>query len=364
MEIREDVSAARDWLTMMGGGMWSAGVGGSITGRGGNILIIDDPLANAEEAFSQTIRTKTIQWWESTFYTRLEPNGAIIIVMTRWHMSDLVGYLLEKEAKQPEHWHIVNFPAIKEDTGLKFPDTCTVSPDWRKTGEALCPERYDEDALAKIKGQSTMFWISLYQQRPSLEEGNIWKRGWFKTFEQLNGVQLHDVGTDWDLAYTKEDQNSASAYMEAGVDQKGNIYITDLDFQWLEYPEMIKWIKQRKAPHYVEAKATGKSAVQSLKNEKIAADEVEVSGGDKIARTKLATPAVETGKVFIKRSLLERLLDDPRQGLVHFPNASHTDVNDVFVQTLNRLYKKDGVTMQAMKQTGLAPSAASRISGF
>lgn len=363
MEVRDDVSAARDWLTMRGGGMWSAGVGGAITGRGGDVLIIDDPIANAEDAYSQTMRNNAIRWWESTFYTRLEPGGAIILIQTRWHMNDLAGYLLEREASEPMHWHIVNFPAIKEQTPIEFPPTCTVSPDWRITGQSLCPERFDEKTLLSIKGQSPTFWVALYQQRPSLEEGNIWKRGWFKSFDRLNGTKLYDVGTDWDLAYTKDDQNSASAYIEAGRDNQGNIFITDLDFRWLEYPEMIKWMKERRAPHYVEAKASGKSAVQSLKRDGISAYEVQVSGVDYIARARIATPAAEMGKVYVDRRIVERLLDDPKQGLVHFPNAPQTELNDVFVQMINRLYTR-GMNRSDLDRAVIAESVTSQAERF
>ena len=342
--IREDVSAVGHWETIDGGMMWSAGVGGPITGRGADVVIIDDPLKNAEEAGSQLLRGKHKEWYRSTLYTRLEPNGAVIIVMTRWHMDDLAGWLLSEEQHQPEHWYIVNLPALKETKTIKIPRSCELHPDNRKPGEALCPERYDAKRLAKIKGRvGSRFWSAMFQQRPSVEEGEIWKRSHFKTFkpEQITDTEgnlsLQDIGVDWDLAYTKEDANSASAFIISGHDATGNIYVTDIGFDWKEFPALVKWMASKPFPHYVEAKAAGKSAVQTLTVNNISASEVQVQGGsDKIGRAKLASPAVENGRVFIAEHLLEMLFDDPRQGILRFPNGEHDDLNDAFVQALNR----------------------------
>jgi hypothetical protein len=122
--------------------LWAAGVGGPITGKGGNLLIIDDPIKNAEEAASETIRAKHKDWYGSTLYTRLEPAGALVVVQTRWNEDDLSGYLLDSEKDEPECWHIVNMPAIAEDEPQEFPLSCTMEPDDRLPGEALNPERY------------------------------------------------------------------------------------------------------------------------------------------------------------------------------------------------------------------------------
>ncbi len=171
--MKDDAAAVKHWETNEGGGVWAAGVGGSITGKGFHLGIIDDPIKNAEEAASEIIREKHKEWYSSTFYTRQEPDAAIVIIQTRWHEDDLTGWLLaqEIEGEEPENWHVVCLPAIAE--GLPhLPDSCTHEPDNRKTGVALCPERYNESKLSKIKARIGEYHFgALYQQRPTAKQG-------------------------------------------------------------------------------------------------------------------------------------------------------------------------------------------------
>lgn len=176
--VRDDVAAVKHWETAAGGGLWAAGVGGPITGKGFHLGIIDDPLKNAEEASSSTVNESHQAWYPSTFYTREEPGAAIVIMMTRWNESDLCGWLLsqESEDEEPERWHVVSFEAIKEDEPIQIPSTCTLEPDNRAPGEPLCPERYSSEKLRKIaKRIGTYFWNALYRQRPTAREGNMFK---------------------------------------------------------------------------------------------------------------------------------------------------------------------------------------------
>lgn len=342
-QVRQDVSATREWQTEEGGGEWAAGVGGPITGKGFHLGIIDDPLKNSEEAYSITIRSKQIQWWQSTFFTRQEPDAAIILVMTRWHEEDLAGWLLSEEETNPQNWHIIFFPALKEKVLPKFPKTCTIEYDGRTEGQALCPERYDEKLLADIKiSVGTQFWNSMYQQHPTVMEGDIWKRKWFKkiVIDEKVLETLSNIGHDWDLAYTKDDTNSASAFIKAGIDQQNNICLLDLGFKWLEFPEMINWMVGEGGPHFIEKKASGKSAAQTLKKSGIFAKEVSVDGLDKVSRSNLATPAAESGHVYVSAHIYDILLDDPQQGITKFPNGPQTDLNDALVQAINRLWKR------------------------
>jgi predicted phage terminase large subunit-like protein len=190
--------AVSQWETGRGGGLWAAGVGGGITGKGFHLGIIDDPLKDAEEAQSSTIRDKIKDWYSSTFSTRKEPDASIVVIQTRWHGDDLAGWLLSREADAPEHWHIVDFPAIAEPLPA-FPPTCTVEADWRKEGEALCPERYPLAELEKIhKSIGAYWWASLYQQRPAPREGGLFKRPWLPIVEaspaQAQRVRWWDTG--------------------------------------------------------------------------------------------------------------------------------------------------------------------------
>lgn len=150
-------SSARDRWDIAGhlGGMSTAGVGGAITGKGAHLLIIDDPIKNAEEANSKTYRDKSYDWYRSTAYTRIEPGGSVVIIQTRWHEDDLSGRLLKEE---PEKWTVVNLPALAEEGD---------SLD-RQPGEALFPKRYDVSALLDIKRTvGSYWWNALYQQRPA-----------------------------------------------------------------------------------------------------------------------------------------------------------------------------------------------------
>lgn len=167
--LKADEKSRAKWLTNKKGSYTSVGVGGAITGRGADLLIIDDPLKNREEADSQTIRDKVWDWYTSTAYTRLEKGAAIIVILTRWHMDDLAGRLLEAEKDGGDKWEVIKFPAI----AIK-------NEEHRKIGEALWEEKYDVSELNKIKKVvGTMDWSALYQQEPILSETQEFKPHFF-----------------------------------------------------------------------------------------------------------------------------------------------------------------------------------------
>lgn len=177
--LHKAASAVKHWQTRAGGGLWAAGVGGPATGKGFHLGIIDDPIKDAEQAGSEVIRAKQQDWFGSVFSTREEPRGAIVILQTRWHEADLTGYVLQLEQDEPEGWYIVNLPAIREaDDAPSYPATCTVHPDWREDGEALCPERYPLERLQRLARRiGDYFFGALFQQRPRPRDGGMFKRG-------------------------------------------------------------------------------------------------------------------------------------------------------------------------------------------
>lgn len=202
-----------------------------------NCLIVDDPIKNAEEAASPVIRAKIQDWWNSTWYTREEPwsdddpHGAIIVVQTRWHEDDLSGWLLEQERQAEdeedrERWHIVNLPAIAEEP-IEFPATCTVEPDWRQPGEALCPERRPIEKLQKIRRRITEYYFdALFQQRPSVKEGEFFKMDKLEIVEALPaGLRLCRA---WDLAASKKTSSAFTCGSLLGVDGAGVYYVCDV----------------------------------------------------------------------------------------------------------------------------------------
>jgi predicted phage terminase large subunit-like protein len=182
--------------------MVSVGIGGAVTGRRANVLIFDDPYKNAEDANSAGYRKRVVEFFNSAAYTRMTPDGAIIVILTRWHEDDIVGTLEQSEADGGEHWERVNLPAIAEENDLLG----------RKPGEPLWPERWPLSALERIRKQlGTYRWNSLYAQRPTAPEGNYFKRAWFAEIIDPNRVPfLERVVRAWDLAATVEGENGNS----------------------------------------------------------------------------------------------------------------------------------------------------------
>jgi predicted phage terminase large subunit-like protein len=225
--VKDDVASVKHWETPQGGGVWSAGVGGSITGKGFHLGIIDDPIKNAEEASSDLIREKQREWYSSTFYTRAEPNAAIIIIQTRWHEADLTGFLLSEETGEtPEGWHIVCLPALSDELPL-FPGSCEIVEDFRAGyGLALCPERYDEIKLNQIRSRIGAYHFeSLYQQSPTS------KQGLFFDISKLEIVDVAPVDAvrwrGWDKAAT-ESGGDFTAGVKIAKTPDGIIYIEDV----------------------------------------------------------------------------------------------------------------------------------------
>lgn len=175
--LRADTKAKGRWMTDDGGGYTSVGVGGSITGKGFKIGIIDDPFKNREEADSETTRESRWNWYKSTFYTRREGASAIIVIMTRWHTDDLVGKLLEQQnekelngEKHYDKWVRVRFPAIAEE-----------DEDFRKKGEALWPDKFPVDSLKVTENALGPYeWSALYQARPITAANQEFKEYWVK----------------------------------------------------------------------------------------------------------------------------------------------------------------------------------------
>jgi predicted phage terminase large subunit-like protein len=195
--LSKDSAAVGNWLTPQRGGCIAAGVNGPFTGKGYSLGIIDDPYKGPGDASSRVIRERLIDWLRSVWLTRAEPAevadeaGAIqrnlsaqVIVLTRWDHQDVVAWLLEQElGEAPQHWHVLDLPAIAEPIKdrPRFPATCTVVADWRQPGEALCPERFPLPELLKIRTRlGSYWWNALYQQRPSPAEGLLFRKGWIQ----------------------------------------------------------------------------------------------------------------------------------------------------------------------------------------
>jgi len=191
--LSKDSAAVGNWLTPQRGGCIAAGVNGPFTGKGYNLGIIDDPYKGPGDAKSALQRERLIDWLKSVWFTRAEPGltaeGALlpaaqVVVQTRWDHHDMTAWLLEQEAEEnPEHWTVLNLPAIAEPEAIsmQIPHTCTKVADWRQSGEALCPERVPLDVLQRIRTRlGSYWWNALYQQRPSPAEGLLFRKQWIQ----------------------------------------------------------------------------------------------------------------------------------------------------------------------------------------
>lgn len=364
-QVKDSAAAVKHWETGQGGGMWAAGVGGPITGKGFHLGIIDDPLKNAEEANSETIREKHKEWYGSTFLTREEPwaegdpDSAIIIIQTRWNEDDLSGWLLQQEESEDdpedaERWHIVNFEAVKDgdDEKQEFPETCTVEPDPRKPGEALCPERRPLEKLNRIRKRiGEYFWSALFQQRPAPLEGNILKRKWFysvaATPEGLRWCRY------WDLATSEEEYGDYTACVKMAIEPvTGAIWIADglnVKLEWPEVHELIIATAERDGREVFQAfeqKGFQKAVIQNLqKDRRLAGYPLIASNlqGDKVVRAYgWAARAGLCGVYLQQASWNEPFIAQ----CCTFPNAGHDDWEDAAAGAFITLFSVAPTTKQ------------------
>lgn len=205
------------------GGLDAMGVGGGVTGKGGQIIIIDDPVKSREEAESTTYRDKVWDWYRDDLYTRREPHGAIILIMTRWHLDDLAGRLLRTE---PDKWRVLNLPAIDE------------------YGAALWPERYPLPALRDIERTLGPYsWSALYQQSPVPAEGGLFKRSWFEPRISQPPDIVRAVRY-WDLAMSGKTTADYTVGVKLGYGADGHVYVLDVARGQIEWGEVVEFMAQ------------------------------------------------------------------------------------------------------------------------
>jgi len=302
----------------------SAGVGGSITGVGANLLLIDDPIKNREEANSAVYRDKVWDWYTSTAYTRLEKDGQIILVLTRWHEDDLAGRLLKEQKENPnaDKWDILSLEAIKE----------TERPyDKRKIGEPLWPWKYNLERLNGIRGTiGRRDWEALYQQRPSALEGNLFRSEWWKYYTDLP-LNIERIVQFWDCAQKPGITNDYTVCATWAKTPSG-FYLLDLYRGKVEYPQLISTanaLYNKHKPHAVviEDKAAGISLIQDLrKNTTIPVIAYDPAQRDKETRASAATPAVEAGNCYLPKNA--NWLHDFIREHERFPDTAHDDIVD------------------------------------
>lgn len=342
--LRGDSKAVDWWETTDGGGLWAVGVGGALTGKGAHCLIVDDPVKNDEEARSETMQEKARSWYDATFSTRLDTNtGAIVVVQTRWDQRDLSGYLLEKESLEAEGWTILDLSAIAlpEVERAIYPPSCTLLPDWRKPGEALCPEKFDERELAKIKNRiGSYYWSALYQQRPTPAEGGTIKRGWWKYYDKApDGFTF--ICQSWDMAFKDTDTSDYVVGQTWGV-KGADAYLLDQVRGRMDFPTTVMAVRgmQAKWPNsnvtLVEDAANGVAVIQSLRQKVAGIVPVKPLGG-KESRAAAVAPLIESGNVYLPAPELAGWVGDFVEECSSFPNGVNDDQVDAMTQALAKL---------------------------
>ncbi|MGG6295282.1 phage terminase large subunit [Leptolyngbya sp. AN02str] len=344
--ISDASSAVNHWETNSGGGVWAAGVGGPITGKGFSLGIIDDPLKNHEDASSSTIREKQKDWYDSTFYTRAEEDGAIVLLQTRWHEDDLSGWLLSKEHDEdPEGWHIVCLEAIKESGTPEFPPSCTIEPDWRSPGEPLNPVRLGLRRLQKIRARIRgYFWQALYQQRPRPVEGNTFKESWFQRFREVPD-QLEQLIVSVDASF-KGNKTSSFVVIQLWGLKGADFYLLNQQRDRMGFVatkeairRMIDYCQEEFliAPSAVliEDKANGPAIIDELKTEISGLVPINPGQSSKEARAEAVSPYYEGGNVWIPESAIARFsVKDYVDEFLSFPDGVTDDQVDASSQII------------------------------
>jgi predicted phage terminase large subunit-like protein len=240
VQVRQNSQAKNDWLiAKRRGGMYTTGIGGALTGRGASGIIIDDPVKNAAEALSPTYRERNKEWFKSTLRTRVEPNGFVVVIQTRWHEDDLAGWL---QTEQPDEWLVISLPAIAEhDEEIYLPDDPT-TPAWtRKAGESLWPWRFSVADLERVRddlgGPEGHWWTAMYQQRPVPVGGGILKPEQLRKFRVVEGGYLLDAPAGPRLIGTAELRRFAT--MDLAVSLRTQADFTVLAIFGLAFPDVL-----------------------------------------------------------------------------------------------------------------------------
>jgi len=324
-QLSGDSGSMHRFNTTSGGSYFAVGRGAAITGRGAHILLIDDPLKDQAEARSDAVRRELQSWYANVAYTRLQPNAAIVIIQTRWHMDDLAGWLLREHFE--ERWQVINMPALAE-----------VDEPFRKAGEALWPSRYSLDALETIqRAVGGAVWQSLYQQRPVAAEGAVFKREWWRSYKDAPAFSF--VLQSWDTAFKTGSENDYSVGSTWGRAENG-YYLLDVWKGRVEFPDLKRQLQILAARHtpnaiIVEDKASGQSLIQEFRRmTTLPVLPVKVDS-DKVTRAQAVTPLVEAGKVFLpeRAPWLADYLDE----LSSFPAGVHDDQVDSTTLALHHL---------------------------
>jgi predicted phage terminase large subunit-like protein len=328
--LSADSKAAGRWDTSHGGEAFFIGKGGAMTGRGGNVVILDDIL-DEQDALSNTAMENTWEWYQSGPRQRLQPNGAIIVINTRWKTDDLSGRLLKLQgAIKSDKWEILEFPAILP------------------SGGPLWPEYWKLEELEAVKHTiGLQKWNAQWQQTPTADEGAILKREWWQRWKPEEPPLVEYIIQSYDTAYSKKETADYSVITTWGVfvqdqDSGPNIILLDVKKGRWDFPELKRIAREEyKAWNpdnvLIEAKATGITLQQELRRVGIPVTMYSPggrrAGQDKVSRANSIAPILESGMVWAPET---EWADELIEECAAFPNGDHDDMVDSTTQALMR----------------------------
>ena len=345
--LREDSQAAGKWETSQGGEYYAAGVGSAITGRGADLLIIDDPHSE-QDALNMASMERAYEWYTSGPRQRLQPGGAIVVVMTRWNMKDLTGMLLKSQKElKADKWHLIEFPAILP------------------SGKPVWPEYWKKDELEGVKASISIGkWNAQWMQNPTAEEGSLIKREWWKVWEKDTMPPLEHVIQSYDTAFLKKESADYSAITTWGVfrpdqDSPPNLILLDAVKERLEFPELRK--KAMEQYRYwnpetviIESKASGLPLTYELRKMGIPVINFTPSrGNDKHARVNACAPIFESGQIWAPDM---KFAEEVVEECASFPYGDHDDLVDSTTQAVMRFRQGGFISLPDDEKEDSIPS--------
>jgi len=347
VNLRQDSKAAGRWSTNKDGEYFAIGVGGTVTGKGADLLIIDDPHSEQEAALAAgdpSVFDKVYEWYTSGPRQRLQPGGTIVVVMTRWAKRDLTGRILQSSIDKEgnDDWEVIDFPAILP------------------SNKPLWPEFWKLEELEALRSElPASKWNAQYQQSPTSEEGAIVKREWWKEWKEDKPPRCEFIIQSWDTAFLKSERADYSACTTWGVfylnenENDAHIILLDAFKRRMEFPEL----KEKAFNHYkewepdafiVEAKASGAPLIFELRAMGIPVQEFTPSrGNDKMVRINSVSDLFASGKVWAPST---RWADELMEEMAAFPNSDHDDLVDSATQALIRFRKGGFIRLQTDEQ--------------
>jgi predicted phage terminase large subunit-like protein len=364
VELQADSKAAGRWATNKGGEYFAIGVGGAVTGKGADLLIIDDPHSEQEAALAEInpeIYDKTYEWYTSGPRQRLQPGGSIVIVMTRWSKKDLTGQVLKAAAQRDsDEWKVIEFPALFEDYDPPKP---------------LWPEFWDIKELQALKKELPHGkWMAQYQQNPTSESSAIVKREWWQIWEDDDAPSCEFTLMAWDTAFEKSNRADYSALTHWGVfyqpDDTGvlqaNIILLNAFRERMEFPKL----KQTAIDQYkewepdsviIEKKASGAPLIYEMRAMGIPVQEFTPSkGNDKISRLNAVSDLFASGRVWAPNThWAEEVIEE----VASFPAGEHDDYVDSVSLALMR-FRKGGYIRTLLDEEDELPSFRRKFEGY